>query len=95
MEHKESCGFGDLSLLFTVFSLMRLFSHSFGPSCYHMHCSYLLKTLSGMQTFVCFSSSDFIFCTNEKIMKLFSSVADWVIAGTLFHIMEIPTDTQW
>lgn len=48
-----------------------------------------------MQTFVCFSSSDFIFCTNEKIMKLFSSVADWVIAGTLFHIMEIPTDTQW
>lgn len=35
----------------------------------------------------------YIFCTNKKITKLLSSVADWDIAGVLQGV-EIPVDPQ-
>lgn len=42
----------------------------------------------------CFTRYVCIFCTNERIIKLLSSVADWDIAGVL-HDVEIPVDPQY
>lgn len=94
MEHKESCGFCDLLLLLAVFSLMLSFSHSFLPIMLSRAFFISLKgTAWDANIIYVFYKFFSIFCTNRKITKLLSSVADWDIAGVL-QGMEIPVDPQ-